>query len=153
MKTPANLNVADPVVVAALRRAMTQTAQEFRALGLAPDAALGTVQRRAVNPAAIPIPGGAEFEGVLNEITLGPLTRQGYTNVSVAGSSYIQVVTWDGTTPVADALLTYSQSADPDSPHYADQTSDYAKGAWLRLPFTAAQIAADPTLRTQKIQQ
>ena len=43
------------------------------------------------------------------------------------GSSYIQVVSFDDKGPVADAVLSYSQSADPASPHFADQTWLYSK--------------------------
>ena len=60
----------------------------------------------------------------------------------VHGSSYIQIVSFDEAGPVADAILSYSQSTNPASPHYADQTRNYAAKAWYRLPFTDAEIAA-----------
>ena len=41
---------------------------------------------------------------------------------------------WTG--PVADALLSYSQSTDPASPHYADQTRTFSAKRWHRLPFS-----------------
>jgi acyl-homoserine-lactone acylase len=153
LQTPNGLRLDDAGVQDALRQALVQTVKEFQALGLETDVALGKVQQRGAPPGAIPIPGGEEFEGVLNEITLGPLSRDGYDHATILGSSYIQVVTWDKAGPRADALLTYSQSADPASPHYADQTKRYADQAWIRLPFTAAEIAADRELKTQKIRQ
>ncbi len=74
--------------------------------------------------------------------------QSGYTPV-VHGNSYIQVVGWDEQGRVDPrAILTYSQSEDPASPHYADQTRLYARGEWLRLPFTEEEIAADPDLQT-----
>ena len=68
------------------------------------------------------------------------------------GSSYIQVVTFDAKGPVADAVLSYSQSTDPASPHYADQTWLYSKKGWHRLPFHPADIAkeAGPVLKLKQ---
>ena len=58
------------------------------------------------------------------------------------GTSYIQIVGFDEDGPVADAILSYSQSTNPASPHYADQTEAYAIKAWNRLPFSAEEIEA-----------
>ena len=49
-------------------------------------------------------------------------------------------------------MLTYSQSPEPDSPHYYDQTELYARGEWLQLPFTEDEILADPNLKTLTLQ-
>jgi acyl-homoserine-lactone acylase len=58
------------------------------------------------------------------------------------------VVSWSDEGHVeAHGILTYSQSQEPDSPHQADQTRLYSRGEWISLPFTEAQIAADPNLR------
>jgi acyl-homoserine-lactone acylase len=43
---------------------------------------------------------------------------------------------------VADAILASSQSPDPDSPFYDDQTWAYSRKEWTRLPFTPAAIKA-----------
>jgi len=65
---------------------------------------------------------------------------EGYTPV-LTGNSYIQVVTWDAAgIPDVRAILTYSQSSDPESPHYADQTRLYSRGQWIKLPFAEEQI-------------
>jgi acyl-homoserine-lactone acylase len=53
--------------------------------------------------------------------------------------------------PVADAILTYSESDDPDSPHLNDQMALYSSKTWQPLPFTRAQIEADPALRTMTV--
>ncbi len=37
--------------------------------------------------------------------------------------------------PEARALLAYSQSPDPESPHYADQTQLYARKEWRTVAF------------------
>jgi len=50
--------------------------------------------------------------------------------------------------PVAQGMLTYSQSTDPASPWYADQTLVYSRKEWPKLPFTQERIKADPQYRT-----
>ena len=89
----------------------------------------------------IRVHGGEGSAGVLNaqQSRFDP-TAGGY--VPYHGSSYIQVVTFDQKGPVADAVLSYSQSTDPASPHYADQTELYSRKSWHRLPFHKADIAA-----------
>ncbi len=42
--------------------------------------------------------------------------------------------------PDAFALLSYSQSTDPDSAHFADQTQRYSEKQWLDMPFCEADI-------------
>ena len=65
------------------------------------------------------------------------------------GNSYMQVISWDENGNLDPrAIVTYSQSPEPDSPHYADMTRLYAKGEWLNLPFSDAEIDADPNLET-----
>ena len=54
----------------------------------------------------------------------------------------MQVVTFDANGPVADGLLSYSQSTDPASPYYADQTWLYSRKQWNHLPFSDADIAS-----------
>jgi len=48
-----------------------------------------------------------------------------------------------GHEPVAKGLLTYSQSEDPTSPYYEDQTQRFSKGEWITLPWTPAQVQED----------
>jgi len=52
-------------------------------------------------------------------------------------------VTWDETDcPIADAILTHSQSVQPTSVHYSDQSKLYADKRWVRFPFCEEDIAA-----------
>lgn len=59
------------------------------------------------------------------------------------GNSYMQVV---GFLPEgkldANTFVTYSESEDPASPHFADYSQKYAKKEWLRAAFTEDEIAA-----------
>jgi acyl-homoserine-lactone acylase len=96
---------------------------------------------------AIPIHGGPGTLGILNMQESRPAPWGGL--MPVHGTSYIQIVGFDETGPVADAILSYSQSTNPASPHAADQTRAYAAKQWHRLPFSAEAIAAE-TIGTPK---
>jgi acyl-homoserine-lactone acylase len=43
---------------------------------------------------------------------------------------------------MAATLLTYSQSDNPDSPRYADQTRLFSRRQWVTPYFCPAQVAA-----------
>ena len=43
-----------------------------------------------------------------------------------------------------EAVLSYSQSENPESPHYADQTRLFSQKQWLPMRFTEQQIRSDP---------
>jgi acyl-homoserine-lactone acylase len=68
---------------------------------------------------------------------------EGYSDIPT-GNSYIQTVTWDDTEcPDAFAVLTYSQSVDPASPHYSDMTELYSAGGWNDMPFCPEDIEVE----------
>lgn len=125
---------------AKLLKALADAAAELDKMGSALDAEWGKVQfaRRGDDP--IPVHGGPQAAGVLNLQNSRP-TAGGFEPVH--GSSYIQIVGFDNVGPVADAILSYSQSTNPASPHFGDQTREYAAKRWHRLPFTAKAIAAE----------
>jgi acyl-homoserine-lactone acylase len=87
----------------------------------------------------IPISGGPSG-GVLNVMITRPVPG-GFEPFH--GSSYIQVVTFDEKGPVVNAVLSYSQSTDPASAYYADQTREFSNKKLHRYPFSADEIAAD----------
>lgn len=126
-----------PAAAADVRRALASAAGEIAALGMPLDAPWGTVQAAQRGEARIPIHGGPHAAGILNMIQ-SRVTPAGL--VPTHGTSYIQVVSFERGGPVADALLSYSQSTDPNSPHSADQTRAFSAKAWHRLPFTPAEI-------------
>ena len=47
---------------------------------------------------------------------------------------------WTEDGPEAEALLSYSQSGDPNSPHFDDQTQLYAEKAWRAIRYTPVDI-------------
>ena len=86
------------------------------------------------NPTETPIfTGSDEFAGDSNS-----LSKSGY-NV-VHGSSFIMTLGWSDTGPEAEAILSYSQSGDPESPHFDDQTQLYAEKTWRPVRFTPSDI-------------
>ncbi|MEZ2127561.1 MULTISPECIES: acylase [unclassified Sinorhizobium] len=127
----------------ALLQAIADTVDELQRMGFEVDVPLGVTQARPSAIGRIPLNGGTGAEGVLNLMALGPLGSQGYSTQLMGGSSYIQVVSWDQDGPVALALLTYGQSSDRNSPHYADQTVTFLAKILPRRPFTDAEIQRD----------
>ncbi len=103
------------------------------------------------------IPGGRStfnnWGGVRTEVAPGSFiyTADPATNAGAFGNSFIQFVTWDSTGPVAEGVLTYSQSSDPSSTHFSDQTRKYAAGEWVKHPYTDRQIKADPQYKERTL--
>lgn len=141
LNTPRGLSpTATPAMLSALKEAV----QQLDALGIALDGALGQFQGDIRNGVRVPIHGGiGNFDGSYNSLTMGTrLEAGGYKNV-VWGTSYVQTVTFDQAGPVAFGLLTYGQSVDPRSPHYADQVPVFSRKEFPPLPFTPERIRAD----------
>jgi acyl-homoserine-lactone acylase len=49
--------------------------------------------------------------------------------------------------PSGRQILTYSQSSNPNSPYYEDQTRLFSRKGWDTIKYTDSQINADPKLR------
>lgn len=143
LTTPNTLNVANPDV----RKAFGDALAELRTAGLPPDARLRDGQAVTRDGERIPVHGGQGFLGVLNVMT--PVWDPARGNVEVQhGSSYIQVVGFRGSAcPDSSTLLTYSQSANPESPYFADQTKLYSRGEWVKGRFCESDILRSPALR------
>ena len=148
VNTPRGIDLDSPEIrqaVAAALRAATATLSDAN---IPLDARLGDIQYAPRNGRNIPIPGGDGAAGMFSMTVTNLQPGKGYTPI-IHGNSYIQVISWDAAGNLDPrAMLTYSQSPEPDSPHYSDLTEIYAQGGWMRLPFTDAEIEADPNLRT-----
>ncbi|MFE2289166.1 penicillin acylase family protein [Streptomyces sp. NPDC059443] len=142
--TPRTLNQAAP----GIGRALADTVTELKAAGIALDAPLGENQFVVRNGEKLPVGGGTEALGVWNKIEAPwNAAAGGYPEV-VHGSSHIQAVGWDGSRcPVARTLLTYSQSSNPNSPHYADQTRLFSQERWVKSRFCEWDILTSPQLK------
>ena len=143
LHTPAGIDTGLEVNRQRVLAALTTASQRLRDAGVALDAPWGEVQVLQRNEENVPIHGGPGTAGVYGAISVG-LSEGGYINPR-AGNSYIQAVTWDDSEcPIADVILVPSQSTDPTSPHYADQTRLYSNKEWIRFPFCEEQISAQP---------
>ncbi|MGW0119709.1 penicillin acylase family protein [Streptomyces sp. NPDC003327] len=144
VRTPHTLNTEAPGFAQALRDAVA----ELRAAGIALDAPLGAHQFVVRNGERIPVGGGTESLGVWNKTEpVWSAAGGGYVEVA-HGTSHVQAVGWDGgRCPVARTLLTYSQSSNPASPHFSDQTKLYAGERWVTSRFCEKDIWRSPALR------
>ncbi|MFE2329830.1 penicillin acylase family protein [Streptomyces sp. NPDC059385] len=142
--TPRTLDRAAP----GIGRALADTVVELKAAGIALDAPLGEHQFVVRGGQRLPVGGGTEALGVWNKIEAPwNAAAGGYPEV-VHGSSHIQAVGWDGgRCPVARTLLTYSQSSNPDSPYYADQTRLFSAERWVTSRFCERDILTSPKLK------
>lgn len=150
VRTPNTLNTAAPGFATALADAVS----ELRGAGIALDAPLGNNQFVVRGSERLPIHGGTESIGVWNKVEpVWDAKGGGYTEVA-HGSSHIQAVGWDKShCPKARTLLTYSQSSNPNSPHYSDQTRLYSDERWVTARFCEKDIMGDPKLKVVKVRQ
>ncbi|WP_371569703.1 penicillin acylase family protein [Streptomyces canus] len=146
--TPNTLNTDAP----AFATALADTVTELGAAGVPLDSRLGEHQFVVRNGKRIAVPGGTESLGVWNKVEpVWDPAGGGYTEVTT-GSSYIQAVGWDGgRCPVARTLLTYSQSSNPNSPHFSDQTRLFSAEKWVTSRFCEKDILSSPALRVVRV--
>jgi len=130
----------------------------LREVGIALDSPLSTQQKVHRDDRVIAVHGGNRFEGVANLQVTGrhetplftadprpigdsaTLTKSGY-NIT-HGSSFIVTLGFDNDGPVAQALLSYSQSGNASSDYFADQTELYANKRWRDIRFHQRDIEA-----------
>ncbi|MFK8016817.1 MAG: penicillin acylase family protein [Gammaproteobacteria bacterium] len=146
VNTPRGLNDDTAEARARLMRWLGEGVQRLAANSIALDARWGDLQYDTKNGVRFPIHGGRDGSGMFSIITAN-LSPAGYTPIN-HGNSYMQTVTFDDDGPVAEALLSYSQSSDPEDENYADQTALYTAKQWVALPFSEAEILADPNYVT-----
>lgn len=147
-------------------------AQSLQAANLPLDVAVGDAQFTKKGDKRFAIHGGNNTEGAFNIIgwasaddTLlkppffampyagksGSLRKDGYPVNN--GSSFMMIVEFTAQGPHAVALLSYAQASDADSKHWSDQTQHFADRKFRPMPFTDAEIKADPTLTVQTVEQ
>ncbi len=148
---------------------LARAAQLLAQAGVALDTPLGKLQYSDRNGGRIPIHGGeGAYDGIANFVnyaqngtTLEPdptyervkgsrfLTKNGYP--VNRGSSFVMALEYTAQGPRAQAFLTYSQSGDPSSPLYYDQTELFSAKKWRRILYTDAEIKSDHALKTQTV--
>ncbi len=140
VNTPRDLNTGDPAVRSSAMLALAGAVARLEEASIALDAAWGEVHFDTRDGETFPIHGGPGGSGVYNAISSGGLIDGvGYTPV-FAGSSYIQTVRWGAKGPDVRAIVTYSQSTDPDSPHFSDMTQVFSDKKWVKFPFRRRDI-------------
>ena len=149
--TPRGLNIDQPAVRQAVHEALKASAAQVAEAGLSADMTWGQIQGVSVGDQRTPIHGGPATLGVYNAMQSVP--GEGGKQEVVSGTSYLQTVTFDENGPQAQGFLAFSLSSDPTSPHAADQTQAFSKKHWQTLPFTEAQIKADPNYQLIQIRQ
>jgi acyl-homoserine-lactone acylase len=137
--TPNALNTS----LQASKEALATAVSSMEARGIPLDASTGEVQH-APQAGAAPLPGcsdGGECFAAIGGTFPTPISKQ----TEVTGGTSIVMFTelLAGHEPLAKALLAYSQSEDPTSPYYEDQTQRLSKDEWITLPWTAASVAED----------
>lgn len=137
--------------------------------GIALDAPLGSIQfvQKAAGQASLPVAGGYSYEGLLNmseraipsrstadlanvvsgtgraDALLSAVTVEGKTEQAYRvnyGSSFVMALQFTPQGPQADMMLAYSQSHDPASPFFADQTKLFSEGKWRPMLFKADDV-------------
>ncbi|MBI5896623.1 MAG: penicillin acylase family protein [Desulfobacterales bacterium] len=169
--TPNTLNIdgSEANILTALRQGVAR----LQAAGLDLDAPLGEIQFTRKGDEVIPIHGGPDQDGAFNmlyynatsngtllppDVSLGGLPSaslidQGGYLINY-GSSYMQLVEYTKWgRPRAKVLISYSQSTDPDSPHFSDQTFLFSQSRWRDCLFSEAQIASDPNLIIETVKE
>jgi acyl-homoserine-lactone acylase len=146
--TPRGIAVDDQDVRSQVLLALASAQTTLKEANIALDARLGDIQFAERNGERIGIPGGQGRAGMWSVISATLRPDVGYSPIR-SGNSYVQVISWDAAGNLDPrAILTYSQSPEPESPHYADMTRLYSRGEWVQLPFSDDQINADPELVT-----
>jgi acyl-homoserine-lactone acylase len=143
VNTPRDLNTGEPAVRSEVMAALADTVKRLADASIPLASAWGEVHFDTRNGETFPIHGGPGGSGVYNAISSGGLIDGvGYTPI-FAGSSYIQAVRWQQGWPVVQAIVTYSQSTDPDSPHFSDMTQVFSDQGWVAFPFQMDDIQQD----------
>lgn len=147
-------NTINPAAAPAILTALEGATKQLRDRGVPLDAAWGTIQYVERNGERIPVQGGPGQIGILNAMGSNPgAADKPFVLTPAHGTSYVQVVSFGDKGPVAESMLSYSQSTNPDSPYYADGTRAYAAKKWIRLPFTPAEVAAAKQGETIRISE
>jgi acyl-homoserine-lactone acylase len=156
----------DPMpLLAGLARAQLR----MRSLGFEPGVRMDAVQHTVKGVERIPVPGSTEDVGIANMVEYTPapgssrepvldagtpvagsdLTAKGY--VVNFGTSFLLTIGYTAQGLDARCVLTFGESADPASPHFADQTRLFSQKRLRECRFTEASIKSDPNLTAKVV--
>ena len=161
--TPNGLSSSANILVA-----LGQAINELSTAKIPLNATLRDYQFAMKNDKKIPIHGGNSREGILSiaayssNATLLPSKTRGKTINSVTGltkdgymvnygTSFLMAVELTPKGPECQAIMSFSQSIDPDSPYFSDQTELYSDKKWRACHYSQKDILADPDLKTYTV--
>jgi acyl-homoserine-lactone acylase len=147
VNTPNTLDTSNPQV----RQALSDAISDLNGANIPLDAPLGDFQFVTKNGVRIPIHGGPGADGDFNAINVTWTGGKGIGEPE-HGSSYVQVVGFrkKGRCPDARTILTYSESTNPTSPFFSDQTQLFSRKRWVRVRFCKRDVRRH-TLSTTKL--
>ncbi len=171
VETPAGLVPAvEPAEQDPILLALAAAQLRLQQANINPQAALADVQHlvKASGQQPIPMHGGYSYEGVFNMVEgvaqsrstsrlativtgqarpdrspMMQLEDSAYGYRTNYGSSYVLALQFTEQGPQAKMLLAYSQSHDPESVHFDDQTQAFSQLQWRPVLFQAEDIAAN----------
>jgi len=157
-------NVSDPVNTpnglatssAKVQTALADAVSDLRGAGIPLDGTLRDWQYEKRGDERIPIHGGSgDPEGQFNAINAqwsGGGDEPGYSHIP-HGSSFVMVTSFtNGACPVDDrSILTFSQSENPNSAHFADQTRMFSNKEWVNPASCESEVLAEPGLVTETV--
>lgn len=146
--TPRGLAVEQAEVSNWLHAAAQASLQQVAQTGIPADSRWGQIQQSVDGT---PVPGGPQQLGIYNAMYSVP--HDTGKRLVVSGTSYLQLVSFTDQGPQARGLLAFSQSSEAGSAHAGDQTKAFAAKQLAALPFTEAQIKADPQYRQYVISE
>jgi acyl-homoserine-lactone acylase len=158
---PTNTPRGAPADMMPLLTGLARALLRMRDLGFAPNVRMDAVQYTLKGSDRIPVPGSTEDVGIANMAEYSPapgtslepvfdagtpvpgsdLTASGY--VVNYGTSFLLTVGYTAHGLDARCVLTFSESIDPASPHFADQTRLFAQKKLRECRYTEASINAD----------
>lgn len=144
LTTPSGLAIDRAPVAKALREAMLASSAEVGKLG---QTRWGDIQVSGQTP----IHGGPQELGIYNAMQTVP--RADGKREVVSGTSYLQIVSFDDKGPNAVGVVAFSESSNPASAYSKDQTQAFSEKKLRPLPFTEAQIKADPHYQIHTVKE
>lgn len=171
VSTPYGLVAAPERGTDTILTALAAAALQLEAANLNPSTRLKDVQyvRKSYN---VSIHGSLPTEGGVNQVsfssspllnsTLLPRTpAEDMVNTTTGlrvggyalnyGTSFVMALSFEPDGPRAKALLTYSQSSDPRSTYYQDQTQLFSQSEWRGIHFSEEEIIGDPQLEVFEV--
>lgn len=154
LDTPQGIRVTDPVVKRLAREELARLVLDLDAKAIDgkwrwddAKAPWGDLHVARCGQRSIPMHGGTDAYNAMVS------REEGGKATVYFGASYVQLVGFDGRGPQAQAVLTYSQSTDPRSPHFCDQAAAFSSKQWIAQPFTEEAIRAEQIGRTQDLRE